>query len=469
MKRLFPLFYYLYILQISEYNLGKFSKWYLSNWANREFVTRKTLVWTSKAKLLFLLSVLLIACASLVLTLAFFRNWLILILMFIVFEQLAGVFLAAAALLVKPLENLVKFYIVKSAAAKIAKMPNLKVVGITGSAGKTSTKEFLATILSQNYKVVKTPKSYNTALGLSKTINNMPNDTEIFIAEMGAYRRGEIKKLTDFVRPQIGILTHINEQHLATFGNLSNIIRGKYELIESLPRGGVAIFNLDNKYCRALAEKTKKVKVVGYSAKNSQADVVAVNVRLSKDDNHFGLKIAGKTVDISTSLLGIHNVSNLLGAASAAYELGLTPVEIAKGVGQIIPLPHRLQIVSTDNDITIIDDSYNVNPEGAMAALDVLKLFGTSRKILVTSGMVELGKREEQYNIAFGRKAAAVCDWLIAIGSRGKLVAEGLARAGFDSDRQIVCDSMVEAREFLDKILIPPAVVIFQTELPEIY
>lgn len=469
--KLFPLPYYLYILQLQEYSWLRFGRWYLANWAKREFNQRKKLVWTPKAILIFVSTLVLMIGLGVGLT--FSLKWSSLLLMVIVLSvlQLSGLFLLLALILIKPLEVLAKFYLVERTRRKIASMPNLKLVGITGSAGKTSTKEFLATILAQRFKVVKTPQSYNTPLGLAKTISEMPSDTQVFIAEMGAYRQGDIKKLARIAKPQIGILTFINDQHLATFGSLTNIIKGKYELIESLPKSGTAIFNNDNRYCAGLARKTRGLRVIRYSTDDKKVEVFASEIKLASEDTTFSLNFQGKkSIKVSTSLLGRHNVSNLLAASAAAMVMGLSPQEIKKGITSIIPPLHRLQVVSRNHSITVIDDSYNANPDGVMAALKVLRLFDNQRKILVTSGMVELGKNEKWHHLKLGRAAAKVADWVILVGQkRGEWIREGLEKSSFPQSRAVVVNDLAEAQEYLAKILIPPCVVLFQNDLPDSY
>ncbi|GAI92747.1 unnamed protein product, partial [marine sediment metagenome] len=234
--------------------------------------------------------------------------------------------------------------ILKKAQKKREKLKNLLVIGITGSYGKTSTKEFLTQILSEKFKVLKTKKHINAEIGIAQTIlNELTPAHEIFIAEIGAYERGKIREVCQMIKPKIGILTGINEQHLSTFGSLENIIKAKYELIENLPQKGLAIFNGNNKYCQELFHKTKIPKKVIYS-----------------DDNKFK--------SIAKNLLP-WNIENILMAAATAEMLGVSLEEIIKASKKI---KSPIQIKKGINNLNIIDSTYSANPKSVISHLDYL-------------------------------------------------------------------------------------------------
>ena len=247
---------------------------------------------------------------------------------------------------------------------------------MTGSYGKTSTKEFLATILSEKFRVLKTKEHQNSEIGIAQCIlDELSFQHEIFIVEMGAYNKGGIKLLCDIIQPKIGVLTGINEQHMATFGSQENIIKTKYELIESLPHDGMAFFNAQNKYCLELYGKTIiKKRLYGQDAVSPDAE-------------------------------------NLVGAKAVAKELGMSDEEIAKGCANIKPWP---QIQKGINGINIIDATYSANPNGVMADLEYLTLrFPQGKKIIVMPCLIELGKASKEVHQRIGKKIGEVCDLAI--------------------------------------------------------
>ncbi len=295
--------------------------------------------------------------------------------------------------------ELVQFFVffakkglIEKAKKKRKKLKNLKVIGITGSYGKTTTKEILYRLLESKYKVVKTKEHINTEMGVAKTIlNELKEDTEYFICEMGAYKRGEIKAICEIVQPEIGILTGINEQHLALFGSQENIIKGKYELIEALPEQGLAIFNGENKYCLELFEKTDKKKLKYNFVKGIEV-------------GEKGSRLVVDSVKFETVLLGRYNVLNILGAVKLAVELGIgleKCAEIVKGLER--------EIGGMVLKGGLIDSSYSSNPDGVISALDYLNLW-QGRKAIVIQGLIELGSASQEIHQRIEKKILEVCD-----------------------------------------------------------
>lgn len=276
------------------------------------------------------------------------------------------------------------------------------VVGITGSYGKTTTKEFIAHLLSQKYNTAKTTGSENTEFGIArKTVSFVREPTKFFVVEMGAYKIGEIKKLSSIVGPSIGVITGIETQHLSLFGSLENIMKAKYELVESLPKGGIAIFNLSNKYCYRMyswAKKEKKWKVYSYFFRKAEkgkvsrrTDLVAQIIRADVDGVDFEVLYKGQKKKLLAPLHGAHFIENLAGSILVAKLLGVSWEEISSGCKTITMPKKIMQIYKSLNDLTIIDDSYNSTPHGFIAALKYLSLFPNKKKFVVTSGIIELG------------------------------------------------------------------------------
>lgn len=377
--------------------------------------------------------------------------------------------LMIANLLVYPLERTINSYYFRKAQKKVRGRKDLIIIGITGSYGKTSTKFITSRILEEKYRVLKTPESYNTPMGISKVINNQLSDEdEVFIVEMGARHPGDIKTLCRLTGPKIGILTSIGPSHLETFGSIENIMKAKYELIESLPDDGLAVFNYDNPYCKQLAEKTKiETALYGF---NDQSELQVSNIQVSSTGSSFTLKNRqGEEAECSTVLLGEHNILNILAGATVAARLGLSLKEIARGIEKIEPVPHRLQLINPGTGITVIDDAFNSNPAGARAALQVLGQF-RGRKIIVTPGMVELGAEETAANRQLGREIAKVCDYVLLIKEeRARPIIQGLEEERFPRERIFVLDSLQEAQKKLQTLLRKGDVVLFENDLPDNY
>ncbi len=374
--------------------------------------------------------------------------------------------------LVEPIEKNINKRFFNEASDKIKHMGNLITVGITGSYGKTSTKFITAAILNEKYKVLKTPESYNTPMGISKVINNELTDAyDVFIAELGATKIGDIEEITLLTNPKIGVITSIGPCHLETFKSIENIMRTKYELIENLPHSGVAIFNYDNEYVKKLADKTFKEKLL-YGVDNIEdTDIFAADIRVGSSGSDFTLCINGLgTVEVSTKLLGKHNILNILAGCAVAKVLGLTLKEMKDGISKIESVKHRLELINPGNGVIVIDDAFNSNPEGASAALDVLDEFKNKRKIIVTPGMVELGEIEEKENEKFGEHIARICDIAIIVGNkRTEPIIRGLKKIKFNEKNLYVVSSLNEAIELLKSITQINDVVLFENDLPDTY
>jgi UDP-N-acetylmuramoyl-tripeptide--D-alanyl-D-alanine ligase len=418
--------------------------------------------------------------------------------------------LILANLLLFPVEEALRQYYLVSARRVIRAIDPL-VIGITGSYGKTSTKEILAHILSSRHEVLKTPRSYNTLMGVCKVIREeLKPRHKIFIVEMGAYKPGEIARICQLVRPRVGILTAIGPMHLERFKTLENVARAKYELIAALPADGVAIFNADDPRLLALAEATAAGgsaagtapaavrTVLRYSVRQaapeqgrpeSQPDLWADDIQIDGEGTRFNIhpqapgQSAGSLPPVRMRLLGRHNVSNALAAMLAAS--ALTPAAYRLAYKDMIPLlaimppfEHRLQPVRAANKIVYIDDAYNSNPVGAKIALEVLAAFNGRRRFLVTPGFVELGEIEEQENYNLGRAAASVCDAIFLIGPQERTqpirqgFLDGCASLGSGEDCMpgvYAYATLKEANLKLAELARPGDVVLFENDLPAIY
>lgn len=373
-----------------------------------------------------------------------------------------------AHFIVLPFETLNNYSYKVRAKGKLETMQEMIRIGITGSYGKTTTKTILAKMLENKYRVCYGKASYNTPMGICKVVNNdLPDDTQIFVAEMGARFVGDIKELAEMVRPNYGIITAIGNQHLETFGSLENIANTKYELVENLCPGGKALFNGDSEPNVALFEKTQGEKLLTGKEGTVGAEVFYKDVIQGADGVEFTLHIGGRDYPVKTQMLGGYIPSLMTLCAALAYELGVTAEEIVSTCEKTEPVPHRLELIKS-GDMVIIDDAYNANVEGAESALAALAGFDGRVKVIITPGLVELGKEEKQANTDLGEKIGKVCDVAIFVGERGKQLAEGAMKAGMSEDKVKQVATLGEAVEFLRGVEGKTA-VLFENDLPDNY
>ena len=333
----------------------------------------------------------------------------------LIFDVLTPIIVSLIVLLFQPFAVLGRNRIIDQAKKKRSQFEKLLVVGITGSYGKTSTKEILATILEKKFKTLKTREHRNSEIGVSQCIlQELKPEHEVFICEMAAYNKGGIKLLTDIARPKMGILTGINEQHLATFGSQENIIKTKFELITELPENGTAILNGDNKHIekkiRSQKFKVKNQKL--YSVRN-KLDVWAENIQVGKRSVSFKVFFRDNdNADFEVNLLGAQNIPNILAAVCCAKELGMTLDEIVQACRKIKPLPEAMDLLKVKGGLNIINAAYSANPDGVISHLDYLKTWPTKKAIIMPC-LIELGKTAPEVHKKIGAKIGQICDLAI--------------------------------------------------------
>jgi UDP-N-acetylmuramoyl-tripeptide--D-alanyl-D-alanine ligase len=378
-------------------------------------------------------------------------------------------FVANAA--VKPIQTLDNRRFVQGARRKLQETDPL-VVGITGSFGKTTTKACVASVCELRGSTYATPASFNSYLGVVRAINEgLTTKHRTFIAELGAYRPGDIAELCELVRPEIGVLTAIGPAHLERFGSLDAIERTKGELAGSLPADGTYVTNADDPRCMRTTESTEARVVLFSTAGAPEAEITASDISMAEGTTRFTVRCGEEEMTVRSRLLGRHNVGNLLAAAAVGTSLGLSLDAIARALSRVSPPAHRLApILNRQAGIVVIDDAYNSNPVGAAAALEVLASHQAERRLLVTPGMVELGEREAEENERFGTHAAEVCDLVVLVGEeRSKPILAGLTAASFpDSQIHIVANTS-EAEALLAKTTRRGDVVLFENDLPDLY
>jgi UDP-N-acetylmuramoyl-tripeptide--D-alanyl-D-alanine ligase len=385
--------------------------------------------------------------------------------------------LITANWLLKPVEAQIQAGFVARARAKYTRLAPL-TIAVAGSYGKTSSKHILATLLQPAMETLPTPKSYNTLMGVTRTINEyLQPRHRAFIVEMDAYGLGEIAAMCRLVDPTLAIITSVGPQHLERFGTVERIGDAMYELIAALPAGAPAIIYGGEALSARLADRAAQAgyRVIRYGAEGEDAgplDVIASDISVDERATRFTWRWPAEGLEqrVAIPLLGQHNVLNVSAAIAAIHVLGLPVVEAARDALRLEPTPHRLQLMPSTGGMTIIDDSYNANPVGVRNGLEVLRQMRGRHKILVTPGLVELGAVEEAENRRFGERAAAVCDEVILVGARQTLpIAEGLRAGGLADEHTHVVETMDEVTVTLARIAGPGDVALFANDLPDTY
>ncbi len=305
---------------------------------------------------------------------------------------------------------------INAARKKLALYPDMKVIGITGSFGKSSTKEFLYHVLSEKYRVIKTPKNINTEIGIAQFILTTDfSNCRYFVVEMGAYNQGEIALICSMVKPTYGILTTIAEEHLALFGSIENIQKAKYELLHALPSTGYAITNGDNVYCTKDLATIKSPHALFGIDEVEHLGALITGVMQEREGIRFSIKVQGTEVHFFAPILGEHNVLNIAAALLMAQHLGMSILEIQSRI-TTLTAEHGVIKTYQYGKAIIVDDTYNSNPTGFRAALAVMTTFPSSKKrIVITRGMLELGSLSDQKHEEIGGEIAFSADELIII------------------------------------------------------
>ena len=327
-----------------------------------------------------------------------------------------------------------------------------ETIGITGSVGKTSTKEMVASVLSRRFKVLKSEGNQNNEIGLPLTLLQLTPEHQRAVLEMGMYGLAEIRLLCQIAKPRIGVVTNVGPTHLERLGTVDRIAEAKAELVESLPSTGYAVLNGDDPRVRAMVTHTPATIFLYGQEQNFDlwADEIdsqgleGIRLRL-----HHG----NDSVYLQVPLLGQHSVHTVLAAAAVGLTEGLTWGEISMGL-QVVPDQLRLIVVPGANGATVIDDTYNSSPASALAALNLLTQMD-GRKVAVLGDMMELGLYEDEGHKLVGRRAATVAAVLVTVGERGRLIAQEALTAGLPPDVVVSAQDNAEAIQALRRMLSP--------------
>ncbi len=422
------------------------------------------LVYTMRVKRLFATNILLFAIIATIAVL-FAGKWAMAAIGATL--VLSNFIMLLANLVNTPIEKAINRHYYNDAKRIIESNKGLIVIGVTGSFGKTSTKNYLAGVLAEKYNVLVTPGNFNTLLGVIRTIReHLRPYHQVFIVEMGAKQTNDIKEICDLVHPTIGIVTAVGEMHLETFKTIENIQDTKFELINSLPANGLGVINNDSQYIHSYKGITSPCKLIRYAVEN-EGDYKADNVKYGANGVTFTLNNGEQ---YNSRLLGIGNLLNILAATAVADHLGVPTNKQKSAIARLQPVEHRLSM-KVANGITVLDDAYNSNPQGAKMALGVLKSFAVAegnKRIVITPGFVEMGTRQAEANKELGRTIADSCDYAIVVNATNReAIKSGITEGGLPEEKYFLADSLNHAHAHLAQILRPGDVVLYENDLPD--
>lgn len=447
-------------------SLGILAFCVISAWVHYSREKFKTpLVYTMRVKRLFATNILIftvIMAASLLCA----GKWATLIIGITLL--LSDIVMLLANLVNTPIEKAINRYYYNDAKRIIESHKGLTIIGVTGSFGKTSTKNYLASVLAEKYNVLVTPGNFNTLLGVIRTIReHLRPYHQVFIVEMGAKQPNDIKEICDLVHPTIGIVTAVGEMHLETFKSIENIQRTKFELIESLPSNGLGIINIDSEYISSYKGLANNCRILKYSV-NNKGDYNACNVEYDGNGVKFTLDTNGEKFE--SRLLGTGNLLNILASIAVADHLDIPIQKQKNAIARLQPVEHRLSM-SRAGGITILDDAYNSNPNGAKMALEVLKSYTIgkeNKRIIITPGFVEMGSRQYEANKYLGTTIASCADYAIVVNETNKeAIGKGLKDGNMIEDNIYFATSLTDARQHLGTILKKGDVVLYENDLPD--
>ena len=422
------------------------------------------LVYTMRVKRLFATNIILFAIIA-TLAVLFAGSWAMAIIGAAL--VLSNIIMLLANIVNTPIEKAINRHYYNDAKRIIESNKNLIVIGVTGSFGKTSTKNYLAGVLAEKYNVLVTPGNFNTLLGVIRTIReHLRPYHQVFIVEMGAKQSNDIKEICDLVHPTIGIVTAVGEMHLETFKTVENIQNTKFELINSLPADGLGVINNDSPYISSYNGITSPCKLIRYAVDGS-GDYKATDVRYGASGVSFTLN-GGE--QFSSRLLGVGNLLNILAATAVADYLGVPVNKQKNAIARLQPVEHRLSM-KVSNGITVLDDAYNSNPQGARMALGVLKSFAVgegNKRIVITPGFVEMGTRQAEANKELGSTIAESCDYAIVVNATNReAIKSGIDEGGMSQGSYFLADSLNHAHAHLAQILRAGDVVLYENDLPD--
>lgn len=401
-------------------------------------------------------------------------NWQLIFaaVMLLVFVQLAPVLMVVANKLLEPAEERVKAGFRAEAIEKFAKLQP-KVIAITGSFGKTSTKHILNHILEAAAPTLATPGSVNTDMGITRVIREQLDEKhQFFIVEMGAYGPGSIARLCRLTPPDVGLITAVGAAHYERFKTLETVARAKFELAEAVfEKHGEVVVNKDGIAPDLLTERMTAVPGT-YRVVGTEAEVAISDYRLTADGIEVTVQDAGEKHTLKAPLFGRHQAGNIALAAVSAHALGLPWAAIKGALASMPQIRHRLEVTKTPGGATIVNDAYNSNPVGFEAALECLDVLKgeKGRRILVTPGMVELGDKHDEEHASLGRLAAQHCDVILVVTpERIPTFLEGVSASNNGNTTVMTFSKQADAEAWVNSHWQAGDVILFENNLPDLY
>lgn len=465
MNTVFPYMFYLHIFQLERYDILRFFKWLESNFFVRSNQNKKPLVVTQKIKIIKALS--LVWFIMLVIAGILISKWLGIILAIVLIIQ-PYLLIIFSTISLKPYEVWNRVHTIRATRNKIKSLNHTQVVGIAGSYGKTSVKDVLFHLLKDDYKVLKTPLSYNTIFGIAQVVDLELDDSyDYFLCELGEFQKGDIAEMCEMVFPKYGILTGINDQHLERFKNIKNTIATIFELADFLKlQQQKTIVNGLNNYIHEELQKRDTQDFISYSTDGSE--LLVSDVKFSDKGTSFVLKHKGKIYPIETPLLGYAHLNNILGATTLAVQLGASLDKLAKRIETLPHVPHRFDQKALPNNLLLVDNSYSSNSDSFKESLKILKGLRRKNKILVTPGMVELGDSSDFIHQELGEMANSICSYVVLVGKSNRTKA---LASGIDQDKVVWMDDIKLLWQTVEKLGIQTneTVVLLENDLPDNY
>lgn len=480
---------FLYIFQSEGYVIKRL----LNNVIKNPFPTKvervKTLQWTHKAKWICISSIIIFAIFLLLLILI--NAPIIAIIIFIsTFIFTPWIYLILGILTIFPLEkyNKSKVILISKERINLLKNAKLKVIGITGSYGKTSTKTFTNQLLACKYKSYATPKSYNTLWGIAQplqkkavfnvvqdTLQYLEKETEYFLVEMGAYFYGEITTLCTAFPPDIALLTGISSVHLERFKTIDNIIKAKSEILYGLKTDGTAIVNADNRYTRKIIIKPPRqdIKIISYGTwKNSTYRLEIL--QMTKEGTDFVIYFENQNHKMRTPIIGVGNIVNLTGAIATAHSQDISWEDIIKTVKTLSPAESRMEITDNGTGLLLINNGYSSNIPSFKQSLQTLSIFDSTYKVLVTPGIFELGEQTYEIHKKLGKKITENIDLVILVKNKKtndqiRGLREGMKESNYPDSKIVEIDRIEQFYDQVSQRGLLPSVVLFENDVPDIY
>jgi len=471
-----------YMLQASEYNLGEFFGWLRRVENFKEVEQRKKLVKTFKAQLLLGMIAFFI---GITLAVVLVKGDIFSLLIYIILlPHVLPYWLALCSFKLSIIQRPIEKMMINKAKSKLKNHKALKI-GIAGSYGKTTMKEILKTVLAQSKKVAATPDNKNTPIGVARFVDTLDGDEEILIFEMGEYYSGDIKELAEMVNPDVGIITGINEAHLDKFKNIERTTETIFEIADFLKNKENAklYVNVESRLALEKAHHLSKqeditLQICGYGERGveyinevGESNWHAEGSETDLSGTRFVLKNnKGEGIVVSSKLLGLHQVGPLSVVTHLAKSLGMKIEDIELGLKNTRPFEHRLDPREESGGITVIDDSYNGNPDGVRAAINFLKEIKNKRRFYITPGLVEMGSKTEEIHKQIGRELAeAGIEKVVLIkNSVTAFIEAGLGEHNFQGEL-IWFDSALDAFKSLPSRTISNDLLLYQNDWPDNY